>query len=53
VGVWAGVKSGYLNWDDPGDRRILLIVALGYVGLLLLYCAFTFWLPFAVEEVAP
>ncbi len=52
VGVWAGVRSGYLNWSDPGDRRILLIVVAGYVGLLLLYCAFTFWLPFAVEEVA-
>ena len=46
AGIVAGVRSGYLDMKLPADRRLLGIIAGGYVGLLLLYCAFTFWLPF-------
>ncbi len=53
LGVWAGLSSGYLNRDDPADRRMVEIFAAGYLILLALSCAFTFWLPFIPEGIAP
>jgi hypothetical protein len=50
IGVWAGVYSGYLNTADPADRRVLAVVVAGYLGLLILSCLFTFWLPFIGVE---
>lgn len=46
IGVWCGISSGYLDLKIGEDRRAVAIVAIGFVGLLLLSCAFTFWLPF-------
>ena len=46
VGMWAGIRSGYLDMENPGDRRVVGIILLGYLGLLILSCIFTFWLPF-------
>lgn len=51
VGVHAGIKSGYLDLTLPQDRRALGIVVGGYLALLLLYIAFTFWLPFLTVPV--
>ena len=51
VGVHAGLKSGYLDLNLAQDRRALVIVVGGYLALLVLYCAFTFWLPFMTIEV--
>lgn len=48
LGIWAGLRSGYLDLALPQDRRSLWIVAGGFLALLLVACAFTFWLPFIV-----
>lgn len=52
LGVWAGMRSGYLDLNTPDDRRLIGIVAGGFLALLLLYCMFTFWLPFLPGEAA-
>ncbi len=46
VGVWAGLSSGYLDMNLKDDRRLIAVIVGGFVGLLVLSCAFTFWLPF-------
>jgi hypothetical protein len=46
IGVAAGLRSGYLQPSHPEDRRALITVVLGFLGLLLLAAAFTFWLPY-------
>jgi hypothetical protein len=46
LGLWAGISSGYLSLQRKDDRRIVGLVIAGYLGLLALSCAFTFWLPF-------
>ena len=46
VGVWAGWRSGYLTLSNREDRRIVIVIAAGFLGLLALSCAFTFWLPY-------
>ncbi len=53
VGIWAGLRGGYLDWKHPEDKRLLVIIAAGYLGLLVLSCAFTFWLPFLPEGGQP
>lgn len=53
VGLWAGWRSGYLDMALPGDRRLVVIVVAGFVGLLALAAAFTFWLPFLGEGAMP
>ncbi len=45
IGVWAGISSGYLDLKIAEDKRMALIVAAGFFGLLAVACAFTFWLP--------
>lgn len=53
VGVWAGLTSGYVDTSLRNDRRALAIVVAGYVGLLVLACVFTLWLPTALPEPTP
>ena len=53
LGTWAGIRSGYLDLGNPGDRRIVVVIVVGYVALLILSCLFTFWLPFVPAEAAP
>lgn len=53
AGIWAGLSSGYLDLQRRADRRLLAILIGGYLGLLALACAFTFWLPFAGGEGTP
>lgn len=50
VGVVAGLRSGYLDPKLPDDRRAVFMIAAGFVALLLLCCAFTFWLPTVLPE---
>lgn len=45
IGIWAGITSGFLDFTLPADRRSVGIIIAGFVGLLILACAFTFWLP--------
>lgn len=53
VGLWAGIRSGYLDLGNRDDRRVVGIIVAGYVGLLVLYCVFTFWLPYVSVGGAP
>ena len=53
IGIFAGLKSGYLDLGIRGNRRLLVVLGSGFAALLVLYCAFTFWLPFAGAEVTP
>lgn len=45
IGVWAGLSSGYVDLKVAEDRRAVVIVGAGFLGLLLLATVFTFWLP--------
>lgn len=45
IGIWAGLRSGYLDFSLPADRRAVFAIVAGYLLLLGLACAFTFWLP--------
>ena len=49
IGLWAGIKSGYLDWNDSEDRNTFLVLIAGYIVLLLVCCLFTFYLPFVPE----
>lgn len=53
IGIRAGITSGYLDLNYRDNRRLLAVLAGGFAALLLLYCAFTFWLPFTGREAAP
>ena len=53
IGVWAGISSGYLDLKIPEDKRALWVIVGGFVGLLLLSAAFTFWLPNIPAEASP
>ncbi len=53
VGLWAGLKSGYTDWHEPEDRRVLYILVAGYIAFLIVSCLFTFYLPFVPEPPTP
>jgi hypothetical protein len=53
VGLWAGLKSGYLDWYDSDDRTTAYVLVAGYIAFLLVYCLFTFYLPFVPEVTQP
>ena len=46
IGIWCGIRSGYLDLKLPGDRRLLLVLVGGFALMLALVCLFTFWAPF-------
>ena len=52
IGLWCGIKSNYLDLSVPEDKRVVYIIVGGFVFLLLLSCAFTFWLPNLPVEAA-
>jgi len=52
VGLWAGIQSNYLDLKNSEDKRLVYIIIGGFVGLLLLASAFTFWLPNLPAEAA-
>jgi hypothetical protein len=53
IGLWGGFKGGYMHLRFSQDRKMLVVIGGGFLALLILSCIFTFWLPFAGEEVAP
>lgn len=46
IGLWAGLSSGYLDWQHADDRRTVYLLVAGYFVFLLFSCLFTFYLPF-------
>ncbi len=53
VGLWAGIKSGYVDLREPDGRRTIFILVAGYIAFLVAYCLFTFYLPFVPEPPTP
>ncbi|MFO7973835.1 MAG: hypothetical protein R6V12_04295 [Candidatus Hydrogenedentota bacterium] len=50
IGIWSGISGGYLDLKHPRDRRLLYILAGGFLFLLVLVSVFTFWLPYVPAE---
>ncbi|MBN1817254.1 MAG: hypothetical protein JW828_07815 [Sedimentisphaerales bacterium] len=46
VGIWFGLRGGYLDLKLAEDRRLMAILVAGYVFMLALVGIFTFWAPF-------
>lgn len=46
IGVWGGLKGGYLNLKVREDQNILAAFAGGYILLLIVSCVFTFFAPY-------
>ena len=45
VGIWCGLRGGYLNLKIAEDRRLLVILVAGYLFMLAIVCVFTFLAP--------
>ena len=45
VGIWCGLRGGYLNLKISEDRRLLIILVGGYLFMLVIACVFTFLSP--------
>ena len=45
VGIWSGLRGGYLDLKVAEDRRLLVTLIAGYLLLLTLMCLFTFLSP--------
>ncbi len=45
IGIWAGLRSGYVDLKIAEDRRIVVMFAAGFVLLLGVVCVFTFLAP--------
>lgn len=52
IGLWAGIQSNYLDLKNSEDKRLVYIIIGGFIFLLLLASAFTFWLPNLPAEAA-
>ncbi|PCJ63683.1 MAG: hypothetical protein COA73_05270 [Candidatus Hydrogenedentota bacterium] len=52
IGLWCGITSKYLDLSLSEDRRLIGYVIGGFIFLLLLSSAFTFWLPNLPAEAA-
>jgi hypothetical protein len=46
IGIWCGIRSGYLDLANGEDRRLLAVLVGGFLLLLATVCLFTFWAPF-------
>jgi len=53
VGVWCGFSSGYIERGTPTARKLIAVVAGGYLGLLALTLLFTLVLPNWPSEAGP
>jgi len=53
IGVWCGIRSGFLDLKQTEGKRLLAMIVGGFFAMLALACLFTFWLPFLPREVAP
>jgi hypothetical protein len=45
VGIWSGLRGGYLDLKVAEDRRLLVTLVAGYFLLLAVICVFTFLSP--------
>jgi hypothetical protein len=45
IGIWGGLRGGYLNLKITKDRRLLVILVLGFLLMLAIVCIFTFLAP--------
>jgi len=45
VGIFCGLRGGYLNLRIAEDRRLLVILVAGYLFMLAIVCVFTFLAP--------
>ena len=45
VGIFCGLRGGYLNLKIAEDRRLLVILVAGYLFMLAIICVFTFLAP--------
>jgi hypothetical protein len=45
IGIWGGLRGGYLNLKISEDRRLLLILIGGFLLMLAIVCFFTFLAP--------
>ena len=45
VGIWCGLRGGYLNLKVAEDRRLLVILVAGFMIMLAIACVFTFLSP--------
>jgi hypothetical protein len=45
VGIWCGLRGGYLNLKIAEDRKLLAILVAGYLLMLAIVCVFTFLAP--------
>ena len=45
VGIWCGLRGGYLDMKVVEDRRLLMILIAGYMFMLGIVCVFTFFAP--------
>ncbi len=52
IGVWCGIRSGFLDLKSQDGKRLLFIIVGGFLAMLALVCAFTFWLPFVPKAAA-
>jgi hypothetical protein len=46
LGIWGGLKGGYLNLKVPEDRHLVALLTGGYLFLLIVSCVFTFLAPY-------
>ena len=46
IGIWGGLRGGYLNLRVSEDRRLLAILIAGYLFVLVIVCVFTFLAPY-------
>lgn len=45
LGIWCGLRGGYLNMKVAEDRRLLMMLIAGYMLMLAIVCVFTFLAP--------
>ena len=46
IGIWGGLRGGYLNLKISDDRRLLIILISGFLLMLTIVCIFTFLAPY-------
>ena len=45
IGIWCGLRGGYLNLKITEDRRLVVILVAGFLLMLAIVCIFTFLAP--------
>jgi hypothetical protein len=45
VGIFCGLRGGYLDLKIAEDRRLLVVLVAGYLFMLAIVCVFTFLAP--------